>query len=142
MVVIVIVSMVIILKLNRKNLSSQRGFTLIELLVAVVLLSGGLLAFGVFVGAVMDRNTSNEWKSIAVSLAEERVEELMTKSLKTVVNSSDNTSQTVTVSGAPFTVTTVVTNGASGNLTNILVTIAWVDNLASSYQLLAQVHQP
>ena len=129
------------MKLNRKNLSSESGLTLIELLIAVVLIVFGLMSFIAFVGALMDRNTSNEWKTVAMSLAEQRVEELMTKSLKSVVTSADNGNTTENVSNVPFTVTTVVTNGATGNLTTIQVTVTWVDNLASTYQLVSQVHQ-
>ena len=125
-----------------KNRSGEAGFTLIELLIAVVLITFGLMSFITFVGAIMDRNTSNEWKTIAVSLAEERVEELMTKSLETVIDDTDDGATVVSVLNVPFTVTTDVSNGASGILTDISVTVTWVDNLNSSYQIFARVHQP
>ena len=126
------------LKLKIQNKS---GFTLIDVLIGLFMLVFGILAWGAFIGGAVDRNASNEWKSIAVTLAEENIEALKTKAKNTIINDSDDGTSTVTVSGVSFTVTTDVINGAAGNLTDISVIVTWADNLSSTYSLTTRVHQ-
>ena len=97
--------------LQKSNLLNDKGFSMIGVLIAVVLLVSGVLAWGVFIGSVMDRNTANERMSVAVALAEEKIEELRTKAQNTVIDDTDDGTQSITASGVAYTDTTDVING-------------------------------
>ena len=129
------------MRLQKSKLLNDKGFSLIGALIAIVLLVSGILTWGVFMGSVMDRNAANERMSVAVSLAEERVEELRTRAQTTLIDDTDDGTQTITASGIAYTVTTDVINGGTGNLTDLTVTITWPDNLLSTYTLNTRVHQ-
>ncbi|CAI2718830.1 type IV pilus modification PilV family protein [Nitrospina watsonii] len=125
-----------------KFLNNEQGFSLIDILLAIALLSFGLLAYGAFMGSTVDRNSSNEWGSIAATIAEERIEALRTKAQSTVINNADDETDTpVVVSKVTFNRTTDVVNGAAGNLTDITVTVTWTDNLPSTYTVSTRLHQ-
>lgn len=129
------------MRFQKSKLLNDKGFSLIDVLVGIVLLVSGVLAWGVFIGSVMDRNTANERMSVAVALAEEKTEELRTKAQTTVIDDTDDATQSITASGVPYTVTTDVSNGGTGNLTDLTVTVTWSDNLPSTYTLNTRVHQ-
>ena len=62
---------------NIKSLNKQQsGFSLIEVLMAVALVATGMLAYGALSGSVMNANTKSTKKSIAVTLAQDKIEEL------------------------------------------------------------------
>lgn len=54
----------------------ERGFTLIEVLVAVVLVVFGLVMFATTSGSIMNRNKDSSDKGIAVTLAQDKIEDL------------------------------------------------------------------
>ena len=55
---------------------NQAGFTIIEVLMAVIILSLGLLAYGVTSGTLVTKNTRSTQESIAITLAQDQLEEL------------------------------------------------------------------
>ena len=55
---------------------NESGFTLIEVLIALALLVSGLLAFGVFSGNLVQKNTLLERKTMAATAAQDKIEEL------------------------------------------------------------------
>ena len=129
------------MRLQKSELLNDKGFSLVGVLMALVLLTFGILAWGGVVGSVMDRNTANERMSVAVALAEEKMEELTTRAKTTVIDDTDDGTQIITASGVAYSVTTDVINGGTGNLTDLTVTITWSDNLPSTYTLNTRVHQ-
>lgn len=58
------------------GLSSNQGFTLLEVVMAVFLVAGGLLAYGALTGSLMEKNVRNTRDSIAITLAQDKIEEL------------------------------------------------------------------
>ena len=120
---------------------NERGFSLVESLIAVVLLTIGVLAWGRGMGAIVSRNVANERMSVAVALAEEKVEELRARAQTTTLNDADDGVQALVASGVTYTITTDVVNGGVGNLTNLNVTVTWPSNLSGTYTLNTLVHQ-
>ena len=55
---------------------NQAGFTIIEVLMAVIILSLGLMAYGVTSGTLITKNTRSTQESIAITLAQDQLEEL------------------------------------------------------------------
>ena len=81
------------LKFNIKSLISkqQSGFSLIEVLMAVAIVATGMLAYGSLSGSIMTANTKSTKKSIAITLAQDKIEELrnltlMYQDLSTALN--------------------------------------------------------
>ncbi len=58
------------------GLSSNQGFTILEVIMAVLLVAGGLLAYGALTGSLMEKNVRNTRDSIATTLAQDKIEEL------------------------------------------------------------------
>ncbi len=110
---------------------NENGFTLIEILIATVLLSIGFIGYMFTIGSTVDRNDVNKKTLIAISLAEEKVEELKTNAIDTPLATGTTYD---TVDGI-YTRTWVVTNGGAGNLTEIFVTVAWPDQVPQQVQL-------
>lgn len=54
----------------------ERGFTLVEVLVALVLIISGLIMFAATSGSIMNRNKDSSDKGIAVTLAQDKIEDL------------------------------------------------------------------
>jgi len=119
----------------------ESGFSLLDVLLALVLLVFGVLAFASFTGGIMDRNSANEMMSVAVGLAEERVEEIKTKSKNSTIGDGDDGTVVTTVGGIPYSVVTDVSNGGVGNLVDVNVTVNWTDNQASTYTIVTRIHQ-
>jgi prepilin-type N-terminal cleavage/methylation domain-containing protein len=55
---------------------NQAGFTIIEVLMAIIILSLGLLAYGATSGTLITKNTRSKQESIAITLAQDQLEEL------------------------------------------------------------------
>jgi len=55
---------------------NQAGFTIIEVLMAIIILSLGLMAYGVTSGTLITKNTRSTQESIAITLAQDQLEEL------------------------------------------------------------------
>ena len=63
---------------DRKTVAQNaRGFTLIETLVTLVILSIGFLVFASVTGMIMDTNNKSTHKSIATTLAQQKMESII-----------------------------------------------------------------
>ncbi|MBI3815665.1 MAG: prepilin-type N-terminal cleavage/methylation domain-containing protein [Nitrospinae bacterium] len=104
---------------------SLDGFTLIEVLIAIAILSIGLLALaGMSTTAIKFTNYSKN-KTTAVTVAQDRIEELKRQALISALVSSTATDTTIK-NDVSFTRTASVTGGAN-QLTRLEVTITWSD---------------
>ncbi|MEK9629852.1 MAG: prepilin-type N-terminal cleavage/methylation domain-containing protein [Nitrospinota bacterium] len=136
------------------RLKNNSGLTLIEIIIAVVLASVGLLAYGVLSGAVVERNAVSKKSSVAVTLAQDKIEELKELGTRIILSDADTLDSPVYDSSTQsWTATTggetVDSKGATGGsdaiytrtwsitpvsgadyFTNILVTVSW-DNSSS-----------
>ena len=58
------------------HVNQQSGFSMVEVLIAVAIVGTGMLAYGSLSGSVMSANTKSSKKSIAITLAQDKIEEL------------------------------------------------------------------
>lgn len=126
---------------------SENAFTFIEILVAVVILSVGLLSISGLVTTVIRGNAQSKRMTIAVSLAQAKIEELKNESYDDSDLSDSNTgnnsdlSSTTSVdhsesdidgegnSGGMYTrIWNVADDTPSANMKTITIIIKWVDN--------------
>ena len=92
-----------------KRPRGERGFTLIETSIALlVMLVAGLGAASLFTYAI-NYNTGANDRAAAQALAQRRMEQLR----KTAFGSLENSTETVTNAGRPYTVRTAVCNDGS-----------------------------
>lgn len=76
----------------KQRIDNASGFTLIEVLIAAIIIVFGLLAMGTFLGSLVNKNASNERKTMATSIAQQKIEDLRTESLTNDLSSADDNS--------------------------------------------------
>jgi len=107
--------------------SNESGFTLIELLIAMSLLLFGIMSFVMFSGNLVNKNSQNMKRTVAASLAAEKIEDLKNTATSTTLTNT-TASDTLDIDGnaggpAVFTRTWTI-SGTSDN-TNIQVAVSW-----------------
>ena len=129
-------------KLMKTKYSGESGFTLIEVLVAAVILTLGMLGFGSFLGNLVSKNAMNERRSLATTLAQEKIEELKNTAILgtlTAALGSPTIADEVldkdgnATAGGMFTRNWVI--NAATTPKQINVTVSWVGNGISSVTL-------
>jgi prepilin-type N-terminal cleavage/methylation domain-containing protein len=118
------------MKTMKQAMHSESGFTLPEVLMAAAILVFGLMAYGVFSGNIINKNAQSRNRTLAAALAQEKLEAFRDQAhTGTVINTgtgSESVAENGTVAaGSKFTRTWTITNGGSGNLTTISVTVSW-----------------
>ena len=109
----------------KQRIDNSSGFTLIEVLIASVILVFGLLAMVSFLGNLVNRNATNERKTMAVSIAEEKIEDLRNTALKTDIINTDSGTDTVNTAAGPFTRTWTITEDFVSLSDQIEVEVDW-----------------
>ena len=71
------------------RLKGQEGFSLLEALIAIVLVGVGLLAYGVSSGVTVTTNAKSEKKSIGVTLAQDKMENIKDIASSTALSGAD-----------------------------------------------------
>lgn len=96
----------------------QRGFTLLEFLVAVIILSIGLLGMGTLTGSMISFNRIAFNSTKAVTLAQDKMEELKGTSYASLAGGNDSESI--------FTRTwTAAADTPDNDMTTLTVTVTW-----------------
>ena len=99
----------------------QKGFTLLEFLIAVMVLSVGLLGMASLTGAMINFNRTAYNSTKAVTLAEEKMEELRNRNYQSLTSLSSSYD-----SDSIFTRTwTLTADVPDDNMTTIEVTVTW-----------------
>lgn len=129
-----------------KPLKNEDGFTIIEVLMAVIILSLGMMAYGVTSGSIMTRNTHSTQESISITLAQDKIEELKSKSLGGELGSHfEQINEKGSTSGGHrvYDRTTLVsdTGHSCACYYDIKVTVAWNNNGNHAVELNTQVSQ-
>jgi hypothetical protein len=135
---------------------NEQGFSLIEVIMAVFLVVGGILAYGSLTGSLMEKNVRSTRDSIAITLAQDKIEELRNAVLdaddfsgavgdnpvlEDLVWSVGNADENLdadgnTVGNLQYTRTWTVgqadlddtgSEGGGNHLYDVQVTVAWVD---------------
>jgi len=111
------------------NQVQEKGFTLMEILVALFLLSVVLLATSNLVYSVIKAASQNKEKSMAVVLAQDKMETLKNMGFSSISAGSDSPSYGGITYNRSWTVST------SGNVKAIALTVGWVDRNSHSVTL-------
>ncbi len=72
------------------KLKGQEGFSLLEALIAVLLVGLGLLAYGVSSGVTVTTNAKSEKKSVGVTLAQDKMENIKDIASSTALSGADS----------------------------------------------------
>ena len=144
-----------------KNKSvNEFGFTLIEVLIAIVLLSIGFLAFSQMRGKIIFTNTNNMEKTVATTLAQDRLESIKNYMVIGAILSTANGLDSPTFAGGLWTANvggenldadgsagtrynrtwTISPDGTTINLYTITTTTSWDAGTRSSI-LVTQISQ-
>lgn len=123
----------------------QRGFSILELLLAIAFLGLGMLALGTVTGNVMDKNSDSKNKTVAINLAQEKLEDVKNQALAGALTDDTTTENNVNDLGVAgsgiYNRTTVITGGGTGSLATITVTVDWTDNVPRSVALTTKINQ-
>ena len=112
-------------RLMKTKDSKEAGFTLIEVLIAAVITVFGFLTMASFSGSLVSQNTSNERETMAVLIAEEKLESLRIDAFLADLTDADSDSDTVTREGGTFTRTWVIIEDSVLTADEITVSVAW-----------------
>lgn len=74
-----------------KQVNTESGFTLIEVLIAMVLLTIGMVGYGSFSGNLINKNSLQERKTLATTLAREKMEDLRSLAIQTTLTAANST---------------------------------------------------
>jgi len=115
-----------------QNYSNEKGFTLLEMLIATILLSFGLLAYASFSGNLVMQNTKDERKTLAITYAQEKLEDMKNDALDAALATSSSVYPTAHADFTEdpdgdgiFTRKWWIANGGSGNLSQLQVVVEW-----------------
>ncbi|HEY7460686.1 MAG TPA: prepilin-type N-terminal cleavage/methylation domain-containing protein [Gemmatimonadota bacterium] len=107
---------------RRARRTRRRGFTLIEMMVAILLLGVGMMALAALTTTVTRANVQSSSRTVASSLAQERIERFRTEPYALIVAGNDAR----VVDGVTYTRTwTVATNDPAPGLKTVSVTVSW-----------------
>ena len=126
-----------------KSNGAASGFTVIEALMAMVIFGVAILGLAIGATTVVRANQTSLYITIATNLAQDRLEELKSRTSGTITASSE----TQTVSGVTFTRSWTVDAGGVNNcptvsgLSCIAVTVNWRDYAQRSVVISSAVKQ-
>ena len=126
-----------------KSNGAAKGFTVIEALMAMVIFGVAILGLAIGATTVVRANQTSLYITIATNLAQDRLEELKSRTSGTITASSE----TQTVSGVTFTRSWTVDAANVNNCPNvsglicITVTVNWRDYAQRSVVISSAVKQ-
>ena len=144
-------------------LRNEQGFTLIEALMAMVILVVGIFAVMGTTGTVMDKNENSRKSSIAMTLAQDKIESIKGVSQAWLLDGADGLDSpwlvggvltadaggetidaegNAAVAGSTYDRSWTITDIATENfLFDVSVTMTWQDNGTKTLQLNTQITQ-
>jgi type IV pilus assembly protein PilV len=131
-----------------KVLREQGGFTLVEVLIAISILTVGLLAVGTMQISAIRGNGLSDNTTIALTLAEDKMEDLLGKSYTNGdLTNGNHVEGNIDESGQPggffrrtWNVTDNVPPTAPTDFKEITMTVSWADN--KHHVSLASIKRP
>lgn len=109
----------------------ESGFTLIEVTIALLILTVALLGLASMVIAVIKYGDYSKKRTIAITLAHNKMEEIKRMALTTPLTDADNSIESNLdengVAGEGIFTRTVTITGGAGQLTLLTVTVTWRD---------------
>lgn len=122
----------------KSKINNASGFTLIELLIAALIITGGMVTMASFLGSLVSNNASNERKTMATVIAQQKIEDLRNDALKTDLTAADSGTDSITTDAGPFTRTW--TTDASSNPVQITVVVNWEGRGNSQFTIVTLVN--
>lgn len=142
---------------------NERGFSLVEALMAFALLSFGILAIAGTSGVVMDKNEDSRKKSIAITLAQDKIEYIKGLGQAWLLDGADgldspdlisgtwtanpggetvDSQGNAAVSGSTYDRAWTISPVAGSNfLYEVTVNMSWEDKGTQAVQLITQITQ-
>ena len=113
--------------------NSENGFTLIELVVALLIFSIGVMGFMKLQGETIRGNAFSQHLSTAVSLAQDKAENLVNAGLASGdLSLGNHAGATVVKNGVSYSLTWVVSAlGTATNSRQVALTVTWQEKLLS-----------
>lgn len=108
---------------SNNSIRDERGFTLIEVVMATSILVVALIPILLMFNTGVKATNKANYHSVALSLAQERVEQLRDSNYNDITSATD---AAITIDLATFNRTLTVTEPES-NLKQIIVTVSWTD---------------
>ena len=109
----------------KQRIDNASGVTVIEVIIAAVIILFGLLAMATFLGNLMSKNSDNERKTMATTIAEEKIENLRGDALTVDTTNADNATDTLTTADGTSTRTWTITEDFSGLADQVSVLVDW-----------------
>jgi len=109
----------------KQRIDNSTGFTVIEVIIAAIIILFGLLAMATFLGNLMSKNSDKERKTMATTIAEEKIENLRGDALTVDITNADNGTDTVSTAAGTFTRTWTITEDFSGLADQVSVLVDW-----------------
>ncbi len=105
----------------KSKINNASGFTLIELLIAALIITGGMVTMASFLGNLVNKNATNERKTMATVMAQQKIEDLRNDALKTDLTAANNGTEAITTDAGPFTRTWTIDASSNPNLITVVV---------------------
>jgi prepilin-type N-terminal cleavage/methylation domain-containing protein len=108
---------------------TQSGFSLLEVMIAVVIIGFGVIAIGKFFSVSMLNSGFVHQQTIALSLADSKIEDLRAYDSLTTYNAISTSTELDGVYTISSTINPIASAGSLGAYKEIAVTVAWTDLL-------------
>ena len=105
----------------KSKINNASGFTLIELLIAALIITGGMVTMASFLGNLVNKNATNERKTMATVMAQQKIEDLRNDALKIDLTAANNGTDAITTDAGPFTRTWTIDASSNPNLITVVV---------------------
>ena len=105
----------------KSKTNNASGFTLIELLIAAMIITGGMVTMASFLGNLVTTNATNERKTMAAVMVQQKIEDLRNDALKIDLTAADNGTDAFTTVAGPFTLTWTINAASNPYLITFLV---------------------
>ena len=125
-------------KTMKTKIKNASGFTLIELLIAAMIITGGMVTMASFLGNLVNKNATNERKTMATVMAQQKIEDLRNDALKTDLTAANNGTDSITTDAGPFTRTWTINAASNPNV--ITVVVDWEGAGNSQYTMVTLVN--
>lgn len=116
--------------------SLHRGFTLVEIIVAIFTLTVVLLGLAPMAFNVLHYNNFSKNRTIAVGLAQAKIDDLKRTALSTTLTNADNDNDTTGIFTRAWTIV-----GGADQLTTIEVKVSWTDYTDHTMTQTAKIYQ-
>lgn len=122
----------------KSKINNASGFTLIELLIAAMIITGGMVTMASFLGHLINTNATNERKTMATVMVQQKIEDLRNDALTNDLTAADNGTDSITTDAGPFTRTWTI--DASSNPNVITVVADWEGRGNSQFTMVTLIN--